>query len=587
MPESKLGVGPARVEGSILAAAVLSAAATLAPWPFGSTTSRVFQALSVVLLLAALLGVIACMARRRFVSLPAAIWPLGLFIALEACQLVPIPHWLHSIIAPGSAAYWHPPDPVARAVLGGEARPVSIDPGSTLRSLAFALGLATLVVLAVGAITDRRVAWPVTLTVVLTGTAVAGYGIVARALFGSLLFGRIDVPTVTPFGPFVSKNHFAGHVEMITLLAMGVAVGLADQARRGPAPLSWVGSRHAGAILLAAGASAVTGLAVLVSMSRGGVISLLAGLATFVGMRLVYRRNLSRTRAAATLATPLLCVLTAMLLLPSEGRERIVSLAGGTREASGSFRLGIWRDALRASTSSPIVGFGLGTFADALPRYKTGAAGLRVEHAENDYLELLTETGILGFLIALALVAAGAASILRGVSRQGDRGLCGLAIGAFAAITAFLVHAAFDFNFHIPANAVLFALVATIALASARPSSIALHPLLLAPVALVLLAGLWSVTSPEPPSFLDLANVRRARVAGADSPLRLAAAESELVASLGRRPADAEAWLFLAWLRGARGRVADATALSSYAVSLDPRRQSLRNEAARLQAASR
>ena len=41
-----------------------------------------------------------------------------------------------------------------------------------------------------------------------SGLLVAVYGIVARVAYGPRLFGFLAVPTVSPFGPFVSKNHF-------------------------------------------------------------------------------------------------------------------------------------------------------------------------------------------------------------------------------------------------------------------------------------------------------------------------------------------------------------------------------------------
>ena len=105
----------------------------------------------------------------------------------------------------------------------------------------------------------------------------AVYGVVARTLFGVLLFGSMSVPTVAPFGSFVSKNHFAGYVEMATLLGAGLAWGLADEARRSKAALSWVGSARAGRVVVAAGATLVMGLAALLSLSRGGALSLAAG----------------------------------------------------------------------------------------------------------------------------------------------------------------------------------------------------------------------------------------------------------------------------------------------------------------------
>ena len=120
---------------------------------------------------------------------------------------------------------------------------------------------------------------------------VSVYGFVARLAFGDKLFGVWTVPTIAPFGPFVSKNHFAGYVELAALLAVGLAAGLADEARHGEGWLSWIDSRRAKWVVLAWGAALVLVLAVPVSLSRGGVVSLTAGLACFVLLRLWARKG--------------------------------------------------------------------------------------------------------------------------------------------------------------------------------------------------------------------------------------------------------------------------------------------------------
>jgi O-antigen ligase len=534
----------------------------------------------------ALLCVVVCLARRTPVEVPSCLGPAVLYLVLGALQLVPIPARLHAALAPGSAAYWHPTAPVAADVLGPGARPLSIDPGATRESLSFALGLFCLVVFSRLALADRSVARRVATLAVGAGFLVALYGLVARAFFGSLLFGRIAVPTVSPFGPYVSKNHFAGYVEMATLLGIGLTVGWADQARRGPRPLSWVGSPRAGLVILAAGATAVMGLAVLVSLSRGGMVSLFSGLVAFFVLRFLPGQKTSRGRVAAAAAGAALVGVTALVVLPSEGRERIAALPDVAAEASGSFRLTVWSDALRAAAASPLAGFGVGTFAAALPRYKTAAGALRVEHAENDYVELLTDAGLVGLLLGVTTLVLTVRAVARGVAAQDDRWLRGLGTGALAALASVLVHSAFDFNLRIPANAVLFALVATIALATAGPPSVRLPRWGLAFVGASLLLGLGAAVATSSSRMAALPSLRRA---GADpiSGLRLAAAETDLVRLLRRRPADPEAWLFLAWVRRARGDGAGGAALAAYAAGLDPTRDGLAREAARLQQPSR
>src|SRR5262249_44332638 len=145
-----------------------------------------------------------------------------------------------------------------------------------------------------------------------------------------------------------------------------------------------------------------------------------------------------------------------LLVVPSAARERLTTTAGA------SFRLDTWRGTLRMAAASPWAGHGLGSFADAYPRFKEGHGELRVEHAENDYLETLAEAGIPRLALALSalLVPARIALIARPSSP-----LRGLAAGSLGGLAALLVHSAFDFDLRIPSNAVMAALLVSMALA--------------------------------------------------------------------------------------------------------------------------
>jgi O-antigen ligase len=287
-------------------------------------------------------------------------------------------------------------------VLGTVLRPVSVDPDATLRGVALTGGLALLALLAAPALARPDRAVRAVAAVAAGGVALSAYAIFARARFGALLYGTIAVPTVSPFGPFVSKNHFAGYVELAALLALGLATGLRDEARHGHGPLSWIESRRAQWVVIAYAAAAILVLAVPVSLSRGGVVSLAAGLAAFVALRLWTRKGsfLSTRTLALTAAGTLLAAAATMAVLPQDSRARILTLAGITTEQSGSYRLAIWKDTLRLAASSPAVGSGFGAYEDALPRFKTAAGNFRVEHAENDHLEFLAEGGALGTLFS-------------------------------------------------------------------------------------------------------------------------------------------------------------------------------------------
>jgi O-antigen ligase len=122
-------------------------------------------------------------------------------------------------------------------------------------------------------------------------------------------------------------------------------------------------------------------------------------------------------------------------------------------------RTAIWKQASGIVRDYPAVGTGLGTFVVAFRRYQTSSLDVVIDHAHNDYLEVATDTGILGagllfipimgLLIKMILAYAGARSAYR-------RSVLLACIGSTAAL---LIHTTMDFNLQIPANALLFAVV--------------------------------------------------------------------------------------------------------------------------------
>ena len=536
------------------------------------------QALVVVTSLALLASALVLLggAWRGSLELPALpLWPLAGFLALALLQLVPLPLALHRLLAPGSYVVWHPADAVVAGVLGAAARPLSLDPGTTLAALALVLGLTLLAVLAAPALGRPRAAIGAVAVVAASGFLLSAYAIWARARFGALLFGRIAVPTTAPFGPFVSKNHFAGWTEMAALLTAGLALGLADEARR--RGRDWTTGTRAGGVILAVVASLAMALASLASLSRGGTLALAAGAFCLLALRLGGARG--RGALVATLVPTLVLGAVLVGLVPQEAHERMRSLSGA------SFRLDTWRDTLRLAASSPLLGHGLGAFHDAYPRFKRGHGIVRVEHAEDDYLETLAETGALGLGLALAGLALLVLSAGRAEGAAAGSVVGGIRQGALAALAALAVHSLVDFNLRIPSNAALAALVAAAAAAAAgtRPRPLS------RPLAAGLCAGALALAAatarlPERPGLLARAELQAAGSASMPAlrRLRLERAEATLERGLRRRPADAESWLMLAFTHQALGRPDTAAAFARHALLLDPERPGLREAVGRI-----
>lgn len=564
---------------STAALMVLVLLAVLSPWPLGSEYPLAVRAVTVVALV---LSLLILLRRRENVATEPAFFAVACLPALGLLQLVPLPAFLHALLAPGSAAVWHPAEPAAAAVLGFGPHPISIDPGATRRFLSLVLGLATLALLAAPALRRRRTAVRAAFVLLAAGLAVGLFGVVARLLFGARLYGRIVVPTIAPFGPFVSKNHFAGYVEMGALLALGLAASLAHEAGKGRGTLGWTLSSRAGRVVAAGGAAATMALAVLISQSRGGALSLAAGVLAFAAYGALDHPRRRPRRILVALVTAAVVATAGFGVLPEEARGRVLSLAGVTTEGSGAFRLGVWRDTLRLTASSPLFGLGLGAFADALPPFKSGAADMRVEHAENDYLEMLAEGGVLGLALALTSVFLAARSAARGLRGKAAGPERGLVLGAAAGATCLLVHGLFDFNLRITSNAILFALLSAWVLSAAPdpgpadpPDGRARAPLfsrtLMGGLVVALGATFFGPLASPPASRLEPLRQARAN----PTPLRLTAAETSLVKHLRRRPAEAEGWLHLGWVRAARGHREEGAALARYAARLDPERRAL------------
>jgi len=132
------------------------------------------------------------------------------------------------------------------------------------------------------------------------------------------------------------------------------------------------------------------------------------------------------------------------------------------KESFFSSRGWIWRDTISMIGANPVLGVGLGAYETAFSMYSKSDGSLRVPQAHNDYFQVVADCGIVGGLIALWFIISVFRSVARGTRSQ-DPMISGLALGSGAGIFAMLVHSLFDFNLQLPSNALLFLLLAAVA----------------------------------------------------------------------------------------------------------------------------
>jgi O-antigen ligase len=450
------------------------------------------------------------------------------------------------------------------------------------------------------------------LAVVLIAVCIAqaGFGALQWSRSPDTIYGRASAIVTMPFGSFVDHNHFAGLMSLGALLSLGMAVGQARRARTvGPASVALAG--------IGLGLVATQ----FASRSRGGLLALAGGLVLLVLISTVTRRSSARRAYVAITVLALLVLGFGLLAVPGAARARLATLFEGGRDSSGSYRLDMASATVRLALAHPVVGSGLGAYADAVPPFKRGHGDVRTTHAESDVLEFLAEGGLLGVLLALALGRRLRARVSDRLRHVPDGLRKGMAIGALSAAGALLVHSAFDFNLRLPANALAF--VSLVGLAAAG-----LHRLegpgegapvrrwtgIAAAVGLGLL-GLASLGRAEGALAFDRALARpmgEQRLAALDRLLarhpylaagwrergliwremgwgqggigasRLLRADTDLRRAVALRPQWAEAWVDLAWTLFGRGEPAAARAAADHAATLDPTHLALRLSRAEL-----
>ena len=121
------------------------------------------------------------------------------------------------------------------------------------------------------------------------------------------------------------------------------------------------------------------------------------------------------------------------------------------------------------------MGTGLGTLQQVYPPYETLYDGKIVNHAHNDYLETLAETGIAGGLSCAAFLLTLIIAALRFLQAGGDSLANTLRLCGWVGCWGLLVHSLVDFNLHIPANLLLFLLMSLLATAEIPQNANAKH----------------------------------------------------------------------------------------------------------------
>jgi tetratricopeptide (TPR) repeat protein len=437
--------------------------ACLSPWAFGAVHPLfellLFAGLAVTLLLWGSCWVLA--RRLTWRRCPVALC-LVCLVLFGAFQLIRWPEdWLEWL-APGTAAWRRQllpaePEVLATGVAGLPGATLSLYPTATRRAVLHLLAVFLLFAVVRNTYASER-------SLRRLAVFAAGNGVLL-ALF-SLAHAFSAAPHRVywtyrtdgePFGPFVTRNHYPFYLNLCACLAMGLLLAL--RARRGRHRGAGRGVR--GPDLVGYAALAVMLASVLCSLSRGGLVAFLIGAGVCLAVPAV---SSSRRAGLVLLAVALLAAggLTFWLAGPT-ARGRFATLWAGT--ALEDSRLPLWARSGPALRDFFPWGSGYGTYALTEPLGRRPGDDEReglpftYEFAHNEYLEALLEGGLARLALSLLAIFWVYRSGARAYRAYRHRSAQGLVLGALAAFTTAVVHSFGDFGLHIPAVAVLAAVV--------------------------------------------------------------------------------------------------------------------------------
>lgn len=270
------------------------------------------------------------------------------------------------------------------------------------------------------------------------------------------------------FGPFVNRNHYAGLMEMLFPIVLSLFLHYKPIAKKKSlrdqiTELSNITETN---IYLLLGLSAILiGTSIFLSLSRTGIISLCISMIIF-GLLIVYRTG-NKRRGFTIIFVCLLIILAVGWF----GWQPIIERFESIKNAEGDIaeqRLVIWKDSLQIIKDFFVTGVGLGNFMNIYPAYRSILGDAIAEHAHNDYIELLVDGGIIGFVLFLMFLFIVLYKSFKVYLKRKELYSIYLFTGSMTGIFAILIHSFTDFNMHIGSNGLYFFFLAGLCVASAN-----------------------------------------------------------------------------------------------------------------------
>jgi O-antigen ligase len=256
-------------------------------------------------------------------------------------------------------------------------------------------------------------------------------------------YSELKYPLSFLSATYGNHNHLAGYLEMAIPLTLGL----------------FLTGYRGGKLSLVIFLTFIMLIALVLSLSRGGWISAFIGL-IFMAICLLTSRYFKRKGFLIALIGGSVALII-IILASSPVIERIQTVMEKGEESSLHSRLVIWEGVVEMIEGHPLLGTGPGTFPLIFTQHQPPGLRNRFFMAHNDYLQFTSEVGLLLIPIIIWMIIALYRKGFKKLKNP-SRLVRGTTLGAMSGLTAILIHSIVDFNLHIPANALLFAVLIAI-----------------------------------------------------------------------------------------------------------------------------
>lgn len=335
---------------------------------------------------------------------------------------------------------------------------LSLNVGESRQALAIGLSYVLLFWLTAQRIRNLHDVHRLLRGICVSAAIMAGFALLQFLTSNGKYYWFFDFPAGTTAdrvkGAFPNKNHFGAYLT----LAIGPGIWwLKDIADRPADEDVAFGTNQAAplpksirVLLTSIGGSLIV-VGLLSSMSRGAFVSSAVGVS--VMLLIMYLRNMISKRVIGGLVA--LAVVAGGLQL-SIGYEKMVNRLNRWDDNG---RLPIWKANLETIADFPVLGTGVGSHRFIHLRYiDKPYQEQEYTHAESNYMQVASETGLVGLSVALLSLGVCCFWCYRGTKLSDDPKLVVAQLGIFASVIATCVGSLFDFMWYIPGYMVILVL---------------------------------------------------------------------------------------------------------------------------------